>query len=260
MRLLFGLRTTVSLLLITFGLATPALYAQAASERVALVELFTSEGCSSCPPADALLRALHGTRTAEGVRIIGLSEHVTYWNQLGWRDPFSSDLFTQRQDAYASRFRLDSVYTPQVVVNGAAQVLGSSREAILRAVHTTTATAPGATLRLVSIKQDGENVQIRFTAQAPPGQPANAKAPVLLAAITDDTDITQVPRGENGGRTLTHVSVVRALQEVGRGWSAEPQTASLTLPAGKASPRHIVLFATDPDVGRVLAVIAAPLG
>jgi len=92
-----------------------------------LVELFTSEGCSSCPPADALLRAIDGKRTEAGQLVVGISEHVTYWNRLGWADPFSSDVYTARQDGYRSHFRLDSAYTPQVVVNGEREVLGSDR-------------------------------------------------------------------------------------------------------------------------------------
>jgi hypothetical protein len=98
--------------------------AQTPVRRVALLELFTSEGCSSCPPADDLLRQLNG-RAFAGVQIVGLSEHVTYWNHDGWADPFSQEMFTARQAGYADRFRLDSSYTPQLVINGAQQMVGS---------------------------------------------------------------------------------------------------------------------------------------
>ena len=93
-----------------------------------LVELFTSEGCSSCPPADAVLARLHEKQPAPGVQLIVLSEHVDYWNNLGWRDPFSDALFTDRQSRYGSR-----VYTPQAVVDGRTDVLGSDEEGIVRA-------------------------------------------------------------------------------------------------------------------------------
>ena len=108
--------------------ATPA-------PRVVLVELFTSEGCSSCPPADALLRQVNGTQTAAGQLIVGISEHVTYWNSLGWSDPFSSSLYTERQNAYGERFHLDGVYTPQMVINGTEQIVGSDRAAFARAIQ-----------------------------------------------------------------------------------------------------------------------------
>src|ERR1700692_1255787 len=110
---------------------------QTAQPHAILVELFTSEGCSSCPPADALLRELNGKTTSSGQLIVGISEHVTYWNNLGWTDPFSASAYTDRQNSYGSRFHLDSVYTPQVVVNGEQQVLGSDRNAVLRAVRET---------------------------------------------------------------------------------------------------------------------------
>src|ERR1700679_3524239 len=100
-----------------------------------LVELFTSEGCSSCPPADALLQQIAGKQTESGQLIVGISEHVTYWNQLGWPDPFSSDSYTERQNAYGRRFHLDSVYTPQMVINGEEQVVGSDKAAIVRALR-----------------------------------------------------------------------------------------------------------------------------
>lgn len=114
------------------GLGAVGAGAQAApvAEKVpaaVLVELFTSEGCSSCPPADALLRQVNGMRTQAGQLIVGVSEHVTYWNNLGWADPFSSAVYTNRQNGYGERFRLDSVYTPQMVVNGAKQFVGSDR-------------------------------------------------------------------------------------------------------------------------------------
>ena len=106
-----------------------------------LVELFTSEGCSSCPPADALLAKLDAAQPVAGARVIVLSEHVTYWNSLGWRDPFSSDAMTERQHQYADRFGLSDVYTPQAVVDGAAELVGSDGRAMLQAITKAAATA-----------------------------------------------------------------------------------------------------------------------
>src|ERR1700679_865059 len=91
---------------------------QAANQRAVLLELFTSEGCSSCPPADDLLRKIDGKRTNEGALLVGVSEHVNYWDHGGWKDPFDSSTITDRQNDYGQRFHIDSVYTPQIVVNG----------------------------------------------------------------------------------------------------------------------------------------------
>src|SRR5688572_1762117 len=99
-----------------------------------LVELFTSEGCSSCPPADALLISFVQKQPVEGVEIIAIGEHVDYWNHIGWTDRFSSASYSQRQAAYATKFGLGSVYTPQMVVDGAAELVGSERGAALRSI------------------------------------------------------------------------------------------------------------------------------
>src|SRR6204780_1466035 len=120
--------------------------------KVVLVELFTSEGCSSCPPADALLRQVNGTQTNAGQLIVGISEHVTYWNSLGWSDPFSSSVYTERQNAYGERFHLEGVYTPQMVINGAEQIVGSDRAALLHAVEQEEEQRPRISLRILSLR------------------------------------------------------------------------------------------------------------
>src|ERR1700723_1579041 len=101
---------------------------------IAIVELFTSEGCSSCPPADALLRQINLKQTNAGQLIVGISEHVTYWNNLGWRDPYSLPFFTERQSVYASRLSAEGSYTPQMVLNGRDQFVGSNGGALQHAL------------------------------------------------------------------------------------------------------------------------------
>ena len=126
-----------------------------ARPRPVLVELFTSEGCSSCPPADALLREVNGTRTAAGQLIVGISEHVTYWNNLGWADPFSASIYTERQNAYSRSLNLDSDYTPQMVVNGREQFVGSDRAQLQRALRTEQQAPAQVDVRILSAGVSG---------------------------------------------------------------------------------------------------------
>jgi len=153
-------------------------------QRVVLVELFTSEGCSSCPPADALLRQVNGTQTNAGQLIVGISEHVTYWNSLGWSDPFSSSLYTERQNAYGARFHLDGVYTPQMVINGTEQIVGSDRAAFARAIQEEEKQLPRISLRILSMNMVGSSLTVTFfTSGEVPAQGAD-----LIAVLADDSD------------------------------------------------------------------------
>jgi len=221
--------------------------------RVVLVELFTSEGCSSCPPADALLRKINGVQTHTNELVVGISEHVTYWNQLGWVDPFSDQIYTQRQNEYGERFGLDSVYTPQVVVNGETQVLGSDGPAILKAVtkndHPST-----VMLKIDSVtRADPAKLAVTFSIDGLAGHGVD-----VYAVITDDAATSSVARGENTGRTLQHVSVARSMSKVARVKDTTRMTISLPVPGLiKGQPetgRHLILFAQEGGVGKVLAV------
>jgi hypothetical protein len=115
--------------------ASPESSLNTSPSLVAIVELFTSEGCSSCPPADSLLSQINLKQTNAGQLIVGISEHVTYWNNLGWKDPYSSPLFTDRQNVYASRLSPEGSYTPQMVLNGRDQFVGSGGPALERALR-----------------------------------------------------------------------------------------------------------------------------
>ncbi len=229
----------------------------AATSSAVVVELFTSEGCSSCPPADDLLRSIANTNSTDGQPIVALSEHVTYWNNLGWADPFSSDTFTARQNRYSDRLRLDEVYTPQMVVNGHLQFVGNNRDALVRALHAESGrtTLP---LTITGVHRLGDTlaVQVR-SGDLPAHGPAE-----LWAAVTDDADQSEVARGENSGRTLRHAAVLRSLVRVGSVSNAGQQTFQVPLPPivahASQQPHHLALLAQSPEQGTILGATLMP--
>ena len=226
-------------------------------QKVVLVELFTSEGCSSCPPADALLRQVNGAETTEGQLIVGISEHVTYWNAQGWSDPFSSPVYTQRQNDYVDRFHLESSYTPQMVVNGAEQFVGSDRAAFVQAVQKEQQQQSPISLRILSVSVDGHKLTVNFSTSG--DMPAHGAD--LFAVLADDSDRSSVLRGENSGQTLAHVSVARSFSRVAKLKAAGEQTVQIAIPSSfQATPgHHLILFAQLPGNGRVLGADSRPL-
>lgn len=175
-----------------------------------LVELFTSEGCSSCPPADNLVGQLDRQQPIPNADIIVLSEHVDYWNHEGWQDRFSSADLTARQKDYQYLFKLDDVYTPQMVVNGVSQMNGTDVKSIEAALLKAAASHP-IPLQIKSVQVQGK--QVTFTLRD--GMPETPEEVNVYAALVDPADTTEVRAGENGGRTLQHVAVVRKLVRVG---------------------------------------------
>ena len=181
-----------------------------------LVELFTSEGCASCPEADALLETLQREQPVDGVEIVPLGLHVDYFDHLGWKDPFSSSSYTARQQSYPHIFGADSMYTPQIVVDGREAVAGNDGDLARRAVGSAARVAH-LPLRLIA-HQAADHVQMTITL---PAAPTDAEKIQLLAAVTEDGLTSMVKRGENGGRTLTHVAVARTVQALDSLKSAE---------------------------------------
>lgn len=208
-----------------------------------LVELFTSEGCSDCPPADQLLEQLDKAQPIAGAHAIVLSEHVTYWDHQGWRDPFSLEEMTDRQKAYAFRFNLQDVYTPQMVVDGAAQFVGNSAQALEAAMQAAVA-RPKQALAIENARW--ENGAAEFSVHAA----ANSNERLVVALAADATH-SEVARGENAGRTLHHVAVVRAMKELG---SDAMDGRVLKLGSGNMSsgPVRVVAFVVDHKTGHVL--------
>jgi hypothetical protein len=173
-----------------------------------VVELFTSQGCSSCPLADELIHEIAHDPALRG-RVIPLAFHVDYWDQLGWRDPFSSAEWTQRQARYTRTMRLASSYTPQAVVNGTRELIGSSRSALNAALEAASNTKPAGEVAL-SVRREGNALIATIHATIPAGND-------LFLAVTEDDVVTKVPHGENAGRTLTNDAIVRRLVRVAPG-------------------------------------------
>jgi hypothetical protein len=234
-------------------LVSAASLAQAPDARVpVLVELFTSEGCSSCPPADALLAELAGAGGVPGAEVVPLSLHVDYWNRLGWTDPFSSAAFSERQAAYAKAAR---IYTPQMVVDGAVELVGSDA-ARARAAIRAASRDPKMPLVLGVAAAGASSVSVRV---AVPPLPAGSPSADLLVALTEDGLVSDVARGENAGRKLPHAAVVRALERVSRATADAPLSADRTMKLDGAWRRdalHVVAFLQERS-GRVVAVARA---
>jgi hypothetical protein len=223
-----------------------------------LVELFTAEGCSSCPPADALLEAMLAKQPAPGALIVGLGEHVDYWNQLGWRDRFSSSAMSARQRSYAKLGDGD-LYTPQMVVDGTAAFvgtdLGAARHAIDRA-----RSQPHGTLQVELSRASDRDLDIAVTAANMPAIEGDRAE--LLVAVTEDSLRSEVKRGENAGRILTHAAVVRALTSLGDIGVGRPVRGRIEIKSDwDANHLKIVAFAQARRGRRILAtsVVLPPL-
>jgi hypothetical protein len=244
------------------ALAQPRTEPAAAKPRVAvLAELFTSEGCSSCPPADDLLRRLIAEQPIDGIEIIGLSEHVDYWDRLGWKDPFSSPRFTERQNAYARTFRSERVYTPQLVIDGRLEVIGSDRAAVRRALADAARRAR-ATVRVSASQPKGiEAATVHVSISDVPSQSAKSGALVVVAVVEDDL-VSEVSRGENARKRLHHAAVTRAFEVAGRvapGTTAVDLTHQVELNAAWRRDRlRVVAFVQHPRTYEVLGAAAAP--
>jgi len=214
--------------------------AAGAAPPCAVVELFTSEGCSSCPPAEALLTRLDAHARAAGQRVYLLEFHVDYWNSLGWRDPWSSAAASERQHAYAAQLGIDQVYTPQMIVGGTSEFVGSNADRAEREIATALARPSAVDVALAAAP--GDRVRIRLT-------PVPKGALVLVARV-DDPPASHVAKGENAGRVLRHSDVVRAFA------TTAPDAKGLAEVTLGAGPGRIVALVQDRGSGAVLGAAA----
>jgi len=225
-----------------------------------LLELFTSEGCSSCPPADRLLEILDQKQPVVGADLIVLSEHVDYWDRLGWKDPFSTSEYTARQQEYTNKFKLDGVYTPQLVVDGRFGLVGSDGRAASSAIQRALRERK-IPMAISNAARDGNRLTARIELSASDQSFKGGRA-ILYVALADNRAESHVARGENAGRSLAHVAVTRILKPVGTidlgGAFAKEVTLTIQPGVGTNGSR-LIAFIQDPKSGHVLGVAAQKL-
>jgi hypothetical protein len=216
-----------------------------------LVELFTSEGCSSCPPADNFLQKLD-QQPLPGVQVIVLSEHVDYWNHIGWKDPYSAHFYSDRQSTYARRFELDSVYTPQMVVDGDSEFVGSNTAAADQAL-TKAVAVPKLAVHLSVTSANPHVLQAHVESGILDPSFGVREAEVYIAIALNRAE-SQVSSGENAGHRLVHVAVVREIRKIGVVKLAQGFSQEVPLDPGLAGNARLIAFVQERQQGKVLGV------
>jgi hypothetical protein len=243
--------------LVVLAHGSPVSPQTAATATPILVELFTSEGCSSCPPADALLQQLVDAQPIAGAQIVALGEHVDYWDQQGWKDRFSSAALTRRQESYANRLNLPSIYTPELVVDGRAELVGSDANAARHAIEKARATTHG----IVSLTVDDRAAKALAVAVDVRDLPALGRGDRadVVVAITEEGLRSNVTRGENHGRLLAHAAVVRQLIVIGEAASDRPSLLRAEIPIGADWQRDRVSVVAFVQERRGRAILASAI-
>ena len=227
-----------------------------------VIELFTAQGCSSCPPADRVLSALgrdEGTRD----RVVPLAFHVDYWNQVGWTDPFGSPRWSARQEAYGRRFGLESVYTPQLVVNGRAELNGGEEQRVREEIALGMKRSPVARIHLEAAFLEGRPDVMVIAEVEILDRPGASKLD-LMVALFENAVVTPVARGENRGRVLHNDFIVRRLETAfsleGRAGSSRRKELKLRLdPGWRRENLGIAAFLQDPRSMEIHGAVSKPL-
>jgi hypothetical protein len=254
------MRTVRWLLVAAMALASGGGAAQSQTPATpVLVELFTSEGCSDCPPADTVLQNLIDSSPVAGAQVVGLGQHVDYWDRLGWKDRFSSGALTDRQREYASQFANPSIYTPQMVVDGRSEFVGSDLSAARKAVERAVAQKHGV-VRIDVLPGSAGRVPVAVAVQSLPAIDRGDRADIVVA-VTEDRLRSTVTRGENNGRLLRHAAVVRSMATIGEAApdGGETRAAIPIEPEWQRDNLKIVAFVQTRKGRVVLASAAAPL-
>jgi len=236
--------------------------ANAGAARVPIiVELFTSEGCSDCPPADELLAKLDTSQPVAGAQIIPLEEHVDYWDSQGWHDPFSSHDFTARQIEYAGKLKLATPYTPQMVVDGTTGFVGSSGQKALAAIAAAEH-GPRAEVSLALEPAAAPNAPLRATIAVPALPAGVTESAEVWMAITEDGLASQVLAGENKGRRMEHRAVVRKLSRAGKikaGQAFSEKVETKMASNWKRENIRVVAFVSGSSTGHIYGAAVARL-
>jgi len=244
-----------SILLISMSIGLSSSMATAGDQSdggFAVVELFTSEGCSSCPPADRLLSDLVVGSQTDGKRVYPLAFHVDYWDYIGWKDPFARPEFTQRQRRYAQVFRLSSIYTPQMIVNGSKEFVGSDKSELRKALESALGASSVPAIGLHTLPVQDNLVRVEYNLTNSP------TSKTLNIALVERNLQSRVGRGENSGRTLLHNNVVRDWKEIVG--SSESGSVDLKIPGdAKLENISIVAFLQDPETMRIYAAAMSAL-
>jgi len=252
------------LIMLNFGRlnSVAAPQAQGSAARVVIVELFTSEGCSSCPPADTLLKELSEKETVPGARIVALEEHVDYWNHLGWKDPYSTAEFSERQNDYSRVFGTNGVYTPQMVVDGQSEFVGSRNLAATEAIQKA-ANEPKAEITLAAAANStSEKLALEVQIKSLGGISVRGETELWIA-VTEKNLQSDVKAGENSGETLKHAAVVRSLKKIDtvRDPAGYNRQVQVTLNAGwKKENLAVVAFLAEKSSRKIIGATETPLG
>ncbi len=248
----------IILLSVTFLLLIAAtafrsdLQTKASFQPVAVIELFTSQGCSSCPSADRLLAQTINEAKRDGRKIFALSFHVDYWNRLGWADPFSTKEYSQRQRAYAAQLNNNSVYTPQMIVNGSRQFVGSDENDLKDALDKSLHITPAAAFKTLSINlQNNAPPQVKFSLDG------NYTGCNINFALVSLSETTSIKRGENGGLTLTNENVVRQFISIAA--TAEGIINFKASPMPAANNRAIVAYLQQSNNLKIIGAAMAEI-
>lgn len=193
---------SVSLLTISFSTASIKNKRSKEQDGFALIELFTSEGCSSCPAADEVLEEVQKKYSDKNVLIV--SYHVDYWDKLGWKDIFSDASFTQRQEYYSNIFRLNSIYTPQVVVNGKKEFIGSNKNKLISNIEEQLNELSAVSIKLNVVQNTEGKIDVHYSAEG-----VDAKKEQAILVLVQKMATNEIKKGENKGRTLHHINIIR---------------------------------------------------
>jgi len=239
----------ISVLTISFSYKKVKKQQQAGWQGFALVELFTSEGCSSCPPADKAMEEIRDKYADKNVLVLGY--HVDYWDRLGWKDVFGDAAYTARQNYYANVFNLNSIYTPQAIVNGKSQFVGSNKGKLISSVDEHLKEKSTAALQLKAGQISSGKIEVAFSAEGSAAQDEK-----ITIALVQKMATNKIQRGENEGRTLRHINIVRKLSE----FPALPQEqkTAFEIPAGlKKEDVFAAAFVQNKKTGKISAMQSA---